>query len=76
MLFPREWERRKGSNTEGPVVSVTLPKEPSPTMQSLLSGLRELIAVIQGSHVDPLQPQLSLLLLAHLFRLRGYSPFS
>jgi len=46
-----------GSNPGGLVVSGSLPKEPSPSIQSLLPGLGEPIGVIQGSHVDTLLPQ-------------------
>ena len=76
MRFSRDWEWGKGSNPGGLVVSGSLPKEQSPAAQLLLSGLREPIAVIQGSHVDPLLPQLMPLLLACLFSLQAYSPFS
>jgi len=76
MLFSWEWERRRGSNPGGLVVSSSLPKELSPAIQLLLSGLGERIAVIHGSHVDALLPQLSSLLLACPSSQRGYSPFS
>ena len=39
----------EGSNPGGLVVSGSLPKEPSPAVQLLPSGLGEPIAVIQGS---------------------------
>jgi len=76
MLFSQEGAWRKVSDPEGLVVSGSLPKEPSPMVQSLPSGLGEPIAVIQESHVDALLPQLSLLLFARPVSLPGYSPFS
>jgi hypothetical protein len=64
MLFSREWKRRKGSNPGGLVISGSLPNEPSPAIQLLPSGFGELIAFIEGSHVDALLRQLSRLILA------------
>lgn len=61
----------EGSNTGGFVISSSLPKEPTPSVQSLHSGQGEPIAVIEGSHVEDHLLQLLPLLLARPFRLPG-----
>jgi len=53
------------------VISGSPTNGPSPAVQSLPSCLGEPVAVIQGSHVDALLPQLLPLLVARSSSLRG-----
>jgi len=76
MHLSGEWEQWLGSNLGGHVVWGLLLMEPSPAIQSLLSGLGEPIVVIHCSLVDAHRPQPLLLLLAHPCSPQGDLPFS
>jgi len=61
----------EGQNPGSLVISGSPTNGPSPAVQSLPSCLGEPVAVIQGSHVDALLPQILPLLFARSSTLRG-----
>ena len=66
-----EDEGDEGYNPGGLVITGSPTNRPSPAVQSLPSCLDEPVAVIQGSHVDALLPELLPLLIARSSSLRG-----